>query len=373
MRILVASGLEALTMYAWVLNTIKMAQGFARLGHQVTFVCWGPSNRRVSEEELNRTYGLTESIRWVLLPKNRMMWRSYKRKLWAMGVMALVVALWTRPQLVFCREHIVPWLTSRLGLATVGEIHAHPEDSRSRVWRFFQATHYPGFKLLVTISHVLAQHYEEQGVPADKIIVLPDAVDLTLFRRPEQLSSSPYQKVGPHVTYAGHLYDYKGVPTILAAAALLPDVQFHLVGGLPEDIKRQRARIEEMGLYNVTLHGLKPQVEVPPYLWHADLLLLPPSQYHPSAAWTSPLKLGEYLASGTPVVATSIPALRDWLTDDEVKFVEPDDAEAMAKGIMDVLKDPDCAITLSQNGIKKAQTLSYEHRAKRILESLSSR
>ncbi len=373
MRILVASGLEVLTMYAWVLNTVKMAQGFARLGHEVTFVCWGPPKRRVPEEEINRAYGLTEPIRWIILPKNRIMWRSYKCKLWAMGVMALVVALCTRSQLVFCREHIVPWLASRLGLATVGEIHAPPGDDRPRVWRFFQATHHPGFKLLVTISHTLAQYYEEQGVPTNKVIVLPDAVDLALFSRPEQLPPSPYQKSSPHVTYAGHLYDYKGIPTVLATASLLLDVQFHLVGGLPEDIKRQRARIEGMGLHNVTLHGLKPQVEVPPYLWHADLLLLPPSQYHPSAVWTSPLKLGEYLASGTPVVATSIPALRDWLTDDEVKFVEPDNAEALAKGIMDVLKNPDYAIRLSQNGIKKAQTLSYERRAQRILESLSWR
>jgi glycosyltransferase involved in cell wall biosynthesis len=373
MRILVASGLEALTMYAWVLNTVKMAQGFARLGHEVTLVCWGPSNRRVLEEELNRTYGLTEPIRWVLLPKNRIMWHSYKRKLWAMGVMALAVALWARPQLVFCREHIIPWLTSRLGLATVGEIHAPPENNELRIRRFFQATHYPGFKLLVTISHRLAQHYEERGVPTDKIIVLPDAVDLVLFRRPEELPPSPYQRPGPHVAYIGHLYDYKGIPTALATASLLPEVEFHLVGGLPEDIKRQEARIKEMGLANVTLHGLKPQVEVPPYLWHANVLLLPPSQHHPSAAWTSPLKLGEYLASGTPVVATSIPALRYWLTDEEVEFVEPDDAEAMAKSIMDVLRDPDHATTLSQNSLKKAQTLSYERRAERILEKLSLR
>lgn len=371
MRILVASELEVLTMYAWVLNTVKMAQGFARLGHQVTLVCWGPSSRRIPREEINRVYGLTEPIRWVILPKNRIMWRSYKRKLWTMGIIALGVALWTRPQLVFCREHIVPWLTSRLGLATVGEIHAPPGDDWPHALRFFQATRYPGFKLLVTISRILAQYYIAQGVPADKVIVLPDAVDLVLFSRPEQLPPSPYQKSSPHVTYAGHLYDYKGIPTVLATAALLPDVQFHLVGGLPEDIKRQRDRVEGMGLHNVTLHGLKPQVEVPPYLWHADVLLLPPSQYHPSAVWTSPLKLGEYLASGTPVVATSIPALRDWLTDDEVKFVEPDNAEALAEGIMDVLKDPDYAARLSRNGIKKAQTLSYEHRAQTILDSLS--
>ena len=41
-----------------------------------------------------------------------------------------------------------------------------------------------------------------------------------------------------------------------------------------------------------------------------------------SSAWTSPLKLAEYLASGSPVVATRIPALLDWITDTEVELVD---------------------------------------------------
>ena len=347
-----------------------MAQGFARLGHEVALVCWKPAKRRVQEEELSKTYGLTESIKWILLPQNRL-WRSPERKPWIMGGMTLARALELRPQLVFCRDYIVPWMTSRLGLTTVVESHAHYGNDMPHFRRLIQATHFAGFKLWVTISRRLAEHYQERGVPADKLLVLPDAVDVALFGRPEKLPPSPYQQPGPHVAYAGHLYDYKGIPTLLAAASLLPDIQFHLIGGLPEDIKRQRDRIQEMGLANVTLHGLKPQVEVPPYLWCADVLLLPPSQQHPSAQWTSPLKLGEYLASGTPVVATSIPALQGWLTESEVEFVPPDDGKAMAAAICYLLSNGVRAQTLSQAGLLKAQELSYKRRAEVILEQLA--
>lgn len=356
-------------MYAHVLNTVKMAQGFARLGHEVALVCWGPPDRRLPEEELNRIYGLTEPIRWVLFPQSRM-WQSPERKPWVMGALVLLTALRIRPRLVFCRDYIVPWITSRLGWATVAESHAQPGHDTPHFRRLLQATQYPAFKLWVTISHHLAEHYQERGVPADKLIVLPDAVDVIQFGRREELPRSPYQKPGSHVAYVGHLYDYKGIPTILETATLLPDVQFHLVGGLPEDTKRQRARIEEMGLDNVTLHGLKPQVEIPPYLWHADVLLLPPSQYHPSAAWTSPLKLGEYLASGTPVVATDIPALRDWVTENEVEFVAPDDAQALAKGIQHLLTHKTRRQALRTAGLGKAQELSYKRRAETILKRI---
>jgi glycosyltransferase involved in cell wall biosynthesis len=259
-----------------------------------------------------------------------------------------------------------------MGITTVAESHAQPGTTSVPFLRLVQATHHPAFRLWVTISEHLADHYQSLGVPRDKLIVLPDAVDLQLFQRPVSLPPSPYCSDQPVVAYIGHLYDYKGIPTILQAAALLPEVGFHLVGGLPEDLSRQRARVEQMGLDNVTFHGLRPHSEVPPFLWHADTLLLPPSAHHPSAAWTSPLKVGEYLASGTPVVATSIPALRDWLSVHEVKFVPPDDAVAMADGILSILKDPDYSMSLSEAGLKKAQTLSYQHRAARVLERLAT-
>ena len=120
---------------------------------------------------------------------------------------------------------------------------------------------------------------------------------------------------------------------------------------------------------NVTFHGLRKYCEVPAYLWHADLLLLPPSGGHPSAAWTSPVKLGEYLASGTPVISTDIPALRTWLTEKETEFVAADDGAAMAAAIRRLLRDKGRYDELSANGVTLAHSLSYETRAATICES----
>jgi glycosyltransferase involved in cell wall biosynthesis len=166
------------------------------------------------------------------------------------------------------------------------------------------------------------------------------------------------------------LYDYKGIPTVLGAAARLPHVEFHLVGGLPEDVARQRRRVEEMKLGNVILHGIKPHRDVPAYLWHSSVLLLPPLPDHPSAAWTSPVKLGEYLASGTPVVASDIPALRDWVDDREVCFVHAGDADDLARGIQLVLSNPNRAEAQVRAAGDRAKRLTYDRRAQSILERL---
>ena len=68
MRILVAGGFEASSHRAHAINTIKMAKGFAQLGHAVTIVCRRPATGKVPAEELDRLYGLTRGMRWIQLP-----------------------------------------------------------------------------------------------------------------------------------------------------------------------------------------------------------------------------------------------------------------------------------------------------------------
>jgi glycosyltransferase involved in cell wall biosynthesis len=368
MNVLVAGAFEASCHWAHAINTVKMAQGFASLGHRVTMVCRRPPQGRVDEAQLSASYGLGEPIRWIQLPRRILARRVGEN--WGFSALALLAALPARPHLVYARSYIFPWMSSRCGIPTVVESHAHPDNSSKPFLRLVDATRHRAFRLWVTISTHLSDHYQSLGVPAERLAVLPDAVDLGIFKRPHALPPSPYPTGKPVVAYVGHLYDYKGIPTVLEAASRLPDLRFHLVGGWPQDVAANAERIRRRGLTNVTLHGLKPHAEIPPYLWHADLLLLPPSADHPSAAWTSPLKLGEYLASGTPVVATSIPALRDLVVGTEVRFVEPDSPDSLAEGIAHVLGDSEYAASLSRDGSAKAEGLSYVRRAEAVLERI---
>jgi len=360
MRILVVGGFESSSRRAHAINTAKMAQGFARCGHAVTLVCRRPATGTISPTLLNRDFGITAALRWVQLP-NRL------GQGWRFASAVLGVALAGRAELVYARSFAVPRLTTRLGILSVAESHAHVGDRSPGLLGLCRTSQHEAFGLWVTISDVLQDYYRSLGAAAHKLVTLPDAVDLEAFARPHRLPPNPYVGSRPRVVYCGHLYDYKGIPTIIEAAEGLAHLDFHLVGGLPEDVQRTRQRLAARGLTNVTLHGHRPPADVPPYLWHADVLLLPPSAHHPSARWTSPVKLGEYLASGVPVVSTSIPALRDWLTDAETRFVEPDDPLALADGIQAVLADRALAASLSEAGRQKAPTLAYRRRAERVL------
>ena len=69
------------------------------------------------------------------------------------------------------------------------------------------------FKALFTISHVLKESFVAKKVPETKIHILSDGYDDRIFFPLEKKNNS--SKV---VTYFGHLYEYKGVFTLLNAA-----------------------------------------------------------------------------------------------------------------------------------------------------------
>lgn len=361
MRILVAGAFEAGSQFAHAINTVKMAQGFARLACEVTVVCRRGERGELSPETLADVYGLRTQIQWRQLPRGA----GDKRKF---AALALLAAHAIKPDLIYARNYVVPLWSSRWGLRTVAETHAHTDNRSRHFLRMLRQTSRRRFLRLVTISDHLADYYQLLGVPREKLLVLPDAVDLQLFARPSRLPESPYSDAGPHVVYAGHLYEYKGIPTVLAAAQRLPSMRFHLVGGTLEDRRREEARAAALGLSNVRFHGLVPHAAVPRYLWHADVLLLPPSRHHPSARWTSPVKLGEYLAARVPVAASDIPALRAWLDDSQVEFFHADDAGDLARAIERLAGDILRAKSVSNAGWDLAQRLSYRQRALSILQ-----
>lgn len=366
MKILVASAFPADSRFAHAINTVKMADGFARLGHQVTVMCRHPTGAPVSSRDLRTDFGLSAQLE-VVQVRARLLGFSLNEH----GHFALQVATMARRldvDFAYSRNYLVPVLLSRMGIPVVAESHAHPGNSSPPLLKMVKAlAQQDAFRGLVTIAPILQENFMRLGVPATKVLILPDAVDLGLFRRPGDLVRTAPER--PRIVYAGHLYDYKGIPTILDAAALMPDCDFVLIGGKPGDQQRQRQAIQARGLRNVELAGWLAHAQLPACLWDSDVLLLPPSARHPSADWTSPVKLGEYLASGTPVVASRIPALDYWLSDDEVCFVCPDDGADLAAGIRRVLEDSAYAADLSQRAVELAQGLSYQVRCRTILEA----
>jgi glycosyltransferase involved in cell wall biosynthesis len=79
--------------------------------------------------------------------------------------------------------------------------------------------------------------------------------------------------------------------------------------------------------------------------------LLVPLEVEPNSEARFPTKLGEYLASGTPVVATSLGELPHLLTDGETAYLAgPESAYIFGQRIADLLRDPVAAREVGRRG-----------------------
>ncbi|MBI5728703.1 MAG: glycosyltransferase family 4 protein [Candidatus Magasanikbacteria bacterium] len=197
-------------------------------------------------------------------------------------------------------------------------------------------------KGIVVISDGIKQALVGEGVDGKKILVARDAVDVhqfQIFDTPAECRTKLHLPAGQKiVVYTGHLYEWKGASTLAEAALLLSvDIHVYIVGGTTEDVEKfkQTYRSPNLHIIGWQEHRLMPY-------WNkaADVVVLPNSGKEKiGALYTSPLKLFEYMASGTPMVISDLPAMREVVKDDEAVFFQPDNREDLARAIRSVLED----------------------------------
>ena len=114
----------------------------------------------------------------------------------------------------------------------------------------------------------------------------------------------------PRIGYAGALNEKIDFGLIEQVARSRPDWQIVLVGSL--DLMGHAAEVAGLrALRNVYWPGRVPVTEVPAAIAGMDVCLLP-YKINPWTANIDSLKLYEYLACGKPVVATDVPAAREF-------------------------------------------------------------
>lgn len=249
---------------------------------------------------------------------------------------------------------------------TFYEVHDFPERT---LWMYHML--FRRAKRMLATNRWKADELQKQfGVSAEKIIVEPNAVDLAPYENlPSRAEVRKHLKLpldAKIAVYTGHLYAWKGVDTLVETASLMPEVQVYIAGGTEYDLTRYKERFNAPNLYFV---GHRPHKEMSLWQRAADVLVLPNTAKEDiSARYTSPMKLFEYMASGTPIVASDLPSIREVANNDKVVLVVPDDTEALAIGIKQILENGG---QLYANAAKSwIQNHSWSKRAERISSHL---
>jgi glycosyltransferase involved in cell wall biosynthesis len=176
------------------------------------------------------------------------------------------------------------------------------------------------------------------GIPEERVSVALVGAEEALFR-------PGWQPPGPfEVLFVGKLIPLHGLDTILAAAALVPEIPFRIVGD------GQLAPLLEQRPPNVEHVEWIPYPELPAVYQRAGCALgiFDTGQ---KAARVIPNKVFQALACARPVITADTPAARELLTDArDALLVPPGDPAALANAVRRIAGSEEVAEGLAEQG-----------------------
>lgn len=215
---------------------------------------------------------------------------------------------------------------------------------------------------VLTLTGRAARHVLADGVPPERVHVLPSGFEPALFAAAAadpEVSALP----GRRILFVGRLHPQKDLPTLLRAVPLLgtPGARLVVVGDGPDRPQAERLA-RQLGLGRaVTFLGAVPHHRIPAILAAGEVLAMP-SRYEELGS-----VLVEALRAGLPAVASRVGGIPDVVRDGVTGLlVPPGDPAALAAGLDRVLGQPTLAARLSAAGRERATAYDWSHLAGRV-------
>lgn len=194
------------------------------------------------------------------------------------------------------------------------------------------------FNGIICISEGIISYFSFLGEKAN-LYLLPVCVELERFDRCAKKTNEKY-----FAYCSGMNLERDGFLDSLNAFLLFhkhhPNYKLKVATGLNhnEAYHQKVWQIMQQNTDCIDYLGMRPADEIPSLLKNAEALLITP--HHNYVTRGFPTKLGEYLATGVPVVCTSIDDLKNNLEDGCVFMVNPNSPEEIFEKLEIIVADP---------------------------------
>lgn len=211
---------------------------------------------------------------------------------------------------------------------------------------------------------------ERYGLPQDKVIVTPNAVDPDVFR-PAAAEPAGFRERygldGPYLLSVGRIEPRKNLPRLIRAFSRARErlggrVRLVIAGQADFRSREVFEEAERQPEASVKFLGPVPDRDLPSLYNLAEALA------YPSLAEGFGIPVLEALSCGTPVLASPRGALPE-VGGDAVLWVEPEDEGAIADGIERILTDSGLRKRLRAAGPRRAAGFDWNETAKATLEA----
>lgn len=280
-----------------------------------------------------------------------------------------------RPDIIHAHSPVLNALPSislarSANLPVVYEVRAFWEDAavdhgtarewgpRYRLTRAMETRALKRVDAVTTICEGLRRDMVERGIPAEKITVIPNAVDVSgfQFNKPAdvELAREYGLTQGKTLGFAGSFYAYEGLDLLLQAMPQVlraePKARLMLVGGGPQET-RLKALTSELGVgHAVHFTGRVPHAEVGRYYSVMDVMVYPRVPMRLTQLVT-PLKPLEAMALGKLVVASDVGGHGELVRDGyNGHLFHAGSTEALAARLINLLNDQDAWGDVISNG-----------------------
>lgn len=355
-----------------VVNTLS---AFARRGHQTELLIPGPATGPGDAAAI-RTYYQVEGDLTVHL----LHWRYHGLRAlekWSHALRAPRHPAVARADLVYTRNLPGAWSFLRAGRRVVYE-HFRPWGDQIPPLQPFlrRILQHPNLVGAVFHSKHALRSYRRLGVSDDRMLVAHNGWDPARMEprldRGEARARLGLDPARFTVVYSGRMNARKGIDIILEAARAAPEIGFVLVGSEGEGPVEAEAR----QLRNVRVVPWQRFADLAPWLYAADVLVIPPSleplERHGNTVL--PLKLFLYLAAGRVVLAPDAPDTAELLSDGvNAVLVPAGDARTTVTTLRGLAADPALAQRLAHGALQSAAGLTWDARAASIEAFLQKR
>ena len=376
-------------------RTHAYAKGLAEIGHNVLVICTGTPFTFQPDIPVSGTYEGVHYIYPIGQVKNRFLFiRKFKSAISPFVAVYFLKKLTKSSSgfvlLEFCTSflqeiiyRIYCWFNQIPVLREANEIPGYNKKQNSfslKVELFlhkkFRTRLWDG---VIVISGLLQKFYLQSGNISHsglKMIKIPVLVDNTRFEN----KKNDLQIKGPYIAYVGNMNDVKdGIGDLIKAFKLafknLPDHRLVLAGPVSPGKKQEFMKIAGFPHIRdrIVFTGLIDKKEVVDIISSASILALARRRTRQNDAGF-PTKLGEYLATGNPVVVSRTGEIPGFLKDGVHAYLaEPGNPEDFAGKLSMAAINKKLARQIGENGRGLAETtFNYKNHSDRLNDFLSS-
>lgn len=223
---------------------------------------------------------------------------------------------------------------------------------RNRIFRLILKFVFNNADNITTVSEDLRDDIIKMGVKKDKVIMIPNGVDSSLFKKRNQQEQKGKLKIGrkkgkKQILFVGHIIKEKGVGYLIEAVEKIKDenIELLLIGeGADEEEFREKTKNKKK---KILFLGEKKQKQLAYYYNAADIFVLP------SLSEGRPNTILEAMASEKPIIATNVGGIPELITDNKTGLlVKTKNIQDITDNITKLLDDKPLMERLASNARK---------------------